>query len=133
MSDAAPRPPAEALVSDGGGGVVCSREGAPLEPIVRKRIVSAGKRRKVIRETIGWRCPRCGAGFNSSLSRDHSLDRRRGRGDSIGVDRKWLQCPGTHREHFDICQSKRAEAIERGAIPITKVDLVRKIVQREPE
>lgn len=32
--------------------------------------------------------------------------------DSIGVARKWLQDKGTHREHFDICLSKKKVAIE---------------------
>ncbi len=35
--------------------------------------------------------------------------------DRIGVDRKWIQSPGTHREHFDIALSKRALAIAAGA------------------
>lgn len=39
--------------------------------------------------------------------------------DKIGVQRKWIQHPGTYREHFDIAQSKRALAIKHGAVPIT--------------
>lgn len=39
--------------------------------------------------------------------------------DKIGVDRKWLQHPGTYKEHFDIALSKRALAIKNGAIEIT--------------
>lgn len=35
--------------------------------------------------------------------------------DKIGVQRKWLQHPGTIREHFDICLSKKAKAIALGA------------------
>ena len=35
--------------------------------------------------------------------------------DTIGVQRKWIQCAGTHREHFDICLSKRAKAMAAGA------------------
>ena len=35
--------------------------------------------------------------------------------DRIGVARKWLQDGGTHREHFDICQSKRRLAVTAGA------------------
>ena len=39
--------------------------------------------------------------------------------DRIGVARKWIQYPGTHREHFDIALSKRAEAVAAGAQEIT--------------
>jgi hypothetical protein len=35
--------------------------------------------------------------------------------DRIGVQRKWIQSAGTHREHFDIALSKRALAIQYGA------------------
>ena len=41
----------------------------------------------------------------------------------IGVAARWLQYPGTYREHFDICKSKRALAIQAGAIPITMKEL----------
>lgn len=43
--------------------------------------------------------------------------------DTIGVARRWLQHAGTLKEHFDICQSKRALAIRAGAIPITQREL----------
>lgn len=36
--------------------------------------------------------------------------------DTIGVERRHIQKPGTYREHFDICKSKRAKAIAAGAI-----------------
>lgn len=39
--------------------------------------------------------------------------------DRIGVDRRWHQYPGTDRSHFDIAQSKRALAIEHGAVEVT--------------
>ncbi len=39
--------------------------------------------------------------------------------DKIGVQRKWLQHPGTIKEHFDICLSKRARAVGMGAVEIT--------------
>lgn len=48
--------------------------------------------------------------------------------DRIGVNRRWIQKPGTRHEHFDICMSKRAKAIEAGATPITvrqTVELIR--------
>lgn len=37
---------------------------------------------------------------------------------AIGVNPKWIQHPGTCNEHFDICYSKRVEAIQAGAIEI---------------
>jgi hypothetical protein len=39
--------------------------------------------------------------------------------DKIGVKRKWIQYPGTYKEHFDIALTKRKLAIENGAIEIT--------------
>ena len=39
--------------------------------------------------------------------------------DRIGVSRRWLQHAGTPKEHFDIALSKRALAVEAGAIEIT--------------
>jgi hypothetical protein len=39
--------------------------------------------------------------------------------DKIGVARKWIQYPGTPKEHFDIALSKRAKAIAAGAVEIT--------------
>lgn len=43
--------------------------------------------------------------------------------DKIGVNRKWIQYPGTPREHFDICLSKKKKAIENGAKEITAREL----------
>jgi len=42
---------------------------------------------------------------------------------TIGVDHKWIQSKGTHREHFDIAKSKKALAIQNGAIPVTQRQL----------
>ncbi len=70
------RPPAEARVSDQ-GGVVCGRCTCPLDPI-RKRF-RIGRRGRKTNEVVGWRCPRCGDGFNASLAPDSTHDRRRGR------------------------------------------------------
>lgn len=39
--------------------------------------------------------------------------------DKIGVQRKWLQKPGTHHEHFDIATGKRALAVAAGAVEVT--------------
>lgn len=32
---------------------------------------------------------------------------------------EWIQHPGTHREHFDVTETKRVEAIRLGAVEIT--------------
>lgn len=46
--------------------------------------------------------------------------------DKIGVDRRWLQHAGEFAgEHFDISMTKRAAAIEHGAVPVTTRDLAR--------
>ena len=47
--------------------------------------------------------------------------------DTIGVQRKWLQKPGTDHEHFDIALSKRALAIAAGAKEVTMRDMGRLI------
>jgi hypothetical protein len=45
--------------------------------------------------------------------------------DTIGVQRKWVQYPGTWKEHFDVCESKRLLAIAAGAIETDGIDLAR--------
>ena len=40
--------------------------------------------------------------------------------DSIGLNRRWIQHAGSWKEHYDICKSKRMEAIGKGAIPVTQ-------------
>lgn len=45
--------------------------------------------------------------------------------DRIGVARKWIQNPGTAREHFDIAKSKRALAVKFGAEEITMLEMGR--------
>ena len=42
-----------------------------------------------------------------------------GMADRIGVKRKWIQYPGTAKEHFDICWTKRKLAVQAGAIEVT--------------
>lgn len=44
--------------------------------------------------------------------------------DLIGVDRRWIQHPGTNHEHFDIAMSKRRLALEAGAVEVTQRELV---------
>lgn len=39
--------------------------------------------------------------------------------DRIGVDLRWVQYPGTYKEHYDICLSMRAKAVRAGASEIT--------------
>ena len=43
--------------------------------------------------------------------------------DRIGVNRKWLQKPGTAYEHFDIALAKRKLAVEAGAVEVTMREL----------
>jgi hypothetical protein len=43
--------------------------------------------------------------------------------DRIGVARKWIQKPGTYREHFDIALSKRAQAVAAGAVEIGRQEV----------
>lgn len=38
--------------------------------------------------------------------------------DKIGIQRKWIQYPGTYNEHFDICLGKKKLAISFGAIEV---------------
>jgi len=47
--------------------------------------------------------------------------------DKIGLRRKWVQFPGSYREHFDICLTKKQLALEAGAIQLTRYQLVAKI------
>lgn len=47
--------------------------------------------------------------------------------DKIGVDRKWLQYPGKHKEHFDICLAKKKLAIKHGAKEISWRDCAKMI------
>lgn len=48
----------------------------------------------------------------------------------IGINTKWIQKKGTHKEHFDIALSKRKLAVEAGAIEITKKELGAILVKR---
>lgn len=43
----------------------------------------------------------------------------------IGVPAKWIQHRGERREHFDVCQSKRAAAIAQGAQVVDNRGFVR--------
>ena len=35
--------------------------------------------------------------------------------DKIGVARRWIQYPGTSKEHFDVCLSAKKKALSLGA------------------
>lgn len=50
--------------------------------------------------------------------------------DKIGVQQKWIQCPGTANEHFDICFSKRVKAVKLGAIEIGFRDYAQRVQDR---
>lgn len=50
--------------------------------------------------------------------------------DTIEVQRKWIQNAGSHREHFDVCKSKRSKAIDNGAVEITGRQLALKLRER---
>lgn len=50
--------------------------------------------------------------------------------DAIGVDRRWLQHAGTWREHYDICLTKRAAAVQRGAVEVSQRELVQRMRAR---
>lgn len=48
----------------------------------------------------------------------------------IGVHRRWLQKAGTPEEHFDIALSRRALAVQAGAVEVTGRELV-EIIRRK--
>lgn len=50
--------------------------------------------------------------------------------DKIGVERKHIQRRCTSHEHFDVCKSKRAEAVAAGAIEVDSRELVA-VMQRK--
>jgi hypothetical protein len=51
--------------------------------------------------------------------------------DRIGMARKWLQYPGSYREHFDISLAMRALAVSAGAVEITRRELGRLIAAKK--
>lgn len=48
----------------------------------------------------------------------------------IGVESKWIQCPDSTKEHFDICMSARAKAVASGAKEITWKEAGNMIIER---
>lgn len=53
-----------------------------------------------------------------------TLDELHAMADKIGVARKWFQADSSF-PHYDVCKSKRAEAFDHGATPITLRQLVK--------
>lgn len=51
--------------------------------------------------------------------------------DAIGVQRRWIQYPGTPNEHFDICLAKRKLAVAAGAIEIGFREYARMVNNRK--
>lgn len=49
----------------------------------------------------------------------------------LGLKPQWIQNPGTRKEHFDIPEDKRVEAIRHGAVAVSMRDLVR-IIRLKP-
>lgn len=49
---------------------------------------------------------------------------------ALGVDHKWIQNPGTPREHFDICKSKRKKAIALGAVEVSAREMGRRLREK---
>lgn len=49
----------------------------------------------------------------------------------IGVNKKWIQYPGTYNEHFDVCMSHRARAICFGTIEIHWRDYANMVNERK--
>lgn len=50
--------------------------------------------------------------------------------DKIGVQRKWIQYPGTGKEHFDICLSARKKAIFNGTKEVPMRELAPIVIKR---
>lgn len=52
--------------------------------------------------------------------------------DKIGVNRKWIQHPGTPKEHYDVSMGARAKAVAAGAIEFGMRDYADFIRERTP-
>lgn len=53
--------------------------------------------------------------------------------DKIGLNRKWLQNPGTLKEHFDVALVTKNKAIKAGAIEVSMMDLGRLMLKKNKE
>lgn len=47
--------------------------------------------------------------------------------DRIGMQRRWIQKPGTEHEHFDVAKGKRSLAVQAGAVEVSSREIVRLI------
>jgi len=50
--------------------------------------------------------------------------------DRIGVARRWIQYPGTPKEHYDVSMSARAKAVAAGAVEIDMRDAAQMVAAR---
>ena len=50
--------------------------------------------------------------------------------DKIGVQRRYIQYQGTWKEHFDISLGKKMQAIDAGAIQMTRKQFVSRMMLR---
>ncbi|WP_338662597.1 DUF4031 domain-containing protein [Pararoseomonas sp. SCSIO 73927] len=48
----------------------------------------------------------------------------------IGVSRRWHQAPPQHDSHYDVALSKRALAVEAGAVEVPMRELVDMLIER---
>ena len=53
--------------------------------------------------------------------------------EAVGLREAWIRYPNTAAERFDVSQTKRTEAIRRGAVPINSRELVEKIDAKRSE
>lgn len=53
--------------------------------------------------------------------------------DRIGVHRTYIQAPGTYKEHYDICLTKRKLAVKHGAKQISVRELGDLLVKKRNE
>jgi len=51
----------------------------------------------------------------------------------LGVPDRALQCAGSTKEHYDLPERLREEAIALGAIPVTAHELVRRCIRAKRE
>lgn len=56
-----------------------------------------------------------------------SSDELNAMADQIGVARKWIQKPGTPREHYDVSMAARAKAVRLGAVEVSSRELIAKM------
>lgn len=48
----------------------------------------------------------------------------------LGLQAKYIQYPGTWKEHFDVTEGKRRQAVAKGAIEVSYRDHVMKMAER---